>query len=406
MSAQKKSQPIHARILLLLLAIAAFLAFIPQAPVHTLRQPWLPSSFNPGNAGFLALFDTLQESNWPVMRWQDPLSSLTGTDQVWIFARSKKAYSFPYTPREGELLLTWIGRGNTAILAGPLADSEDSRALLQSLGIAVEKPVDVEISLLPETPLAPANLNIVNSTALNPVDVPILTKDTAPISALFPPQAIVLWTLNNAPYVVKIPFQNGQVYWLASPSLLTRGSLAQGQNLEALLSILSPGSHRPQAIYFDELHNGFSTAPNLKALLEDPGIPFAALLTLLGLLTIISSSFVRFGQILPLPGTDASTSTLEMIDSVAELYRKSKLRNEVIRDLYLDTKRRLIQRFKLDPNAPLEIIHAQFSESFPDAPSWKKLAQRFEPTQFNQGLPPSGWVRISRELISIKILIS
>jgi len=35
-------------------------------------------------------------------------------------------------------------------------------------------------------------------------------------------------------------------------------------------------------------------------------------------------------------------------------------------------------------------------------PKWKKLAQRFDSRDYMEGLPPSGWLRVARNLIEIK----
>jgi len=35
-------------------------------------------------------------------------------------------------------------------------------------------------------------------------------------------------------------------------------------------------------------------------------------------------------------------------------------------------------------------------------PKWKKLAQRFDSRDYLLGLPPSGWLRLARDLIAIK----
>jgi len=42
------------------------------------------------------------------------------------------------------------------------------------------------------------------------------------------------------------------------------------------------------------------------------------------------------------------------------------------------------------------------AQAHPHLPKWKKLAQRFDSRDYVEGLPPSGWLRVARELIEIK----
>src|SRR5277367_954812 len=95
----KNRNVVYIRVLLVVLSIVVLLAFINRSPQRVPHDTWLPSSFNPVGAGNMALFQTLQELNWPVERWREPLSRLsiygTGNGLNITRARQGATVSFP-----------------------------------------------------------------------------------------------------------------------------------------------------------------------------------------------------------------------------------------------------------------------------------------------------------------------
>jgi len=125
------------------------------------------------------------------------------------------------------------------------------------------------------------------------------------------------------------------------------------------------------------------------------------MLALLGALAFLGSSLVRFGPVLPLE-RESGRSTLEFIDSIADLYQRADLRNDTIKSLFAETHQRVLQRLHLPPTAPHDLIASRLEQAHPHLPRWKKLAQRFDSPDYIQGLPPSGWMHVARDLIEIK----
>ncbi len=157
----------------------------------------------------------------------------------------------------------------------------------------------------------------------------------------------------------------------------------------------------PGHIFFEESHHGFSAIFAAAHLLEHPGLRFAGLLALLGAAAFLGSSLVRFRPVIPLE-RESGRSTLEFVDSIADLYLRADLRNDTIRYLYVETHQRILQRLHLPPTAPNDLIASRLEQAHPHLPKWKKLAQRFDSRDYIQGLPPSGWMRVARDLIEIK----
>src|SRR5580658_6941474 len=102
--------------------IRVLLAFINRSPQRIPHDTWLPSSFNPVGAGNMALFQTLQELNWPVERWREPLSRLStyGTGNVLIITRSRLGSRLNFSEQETDLLDDWVKKGNTLLMLGAL----------------------------------------------------------------------------------------------------------------------------------------------------------------------------------------------------------------------------------------------------------------------------------------------
>jgi hypothetical protein len=125
------------------------------------------------------------------------------------------------------------------------------------------------------------------------------------------------------------------------------------------------------------------------------------MLTLLGLLAFLSGSFIRFGPVVPLERA-SGRSTLEFIDSIADLYQRADLRNDTLASLFRETHQAILRRLHLPPSASHALIATRLKEAYPALPGWKKLAQRFDSSDYMNGLAPSGWMRVATDLIQIK----
>jgi hypothetical protein len=382
---------------LALLAVLILFTFLDghRPAVH---DAWLPSSYNPVGAGHRAFYDALWESGWPVERWREPFGRLaaTGTNNELIITRSDAGRRVPFSVDEAELLRQWVANGNRLVLLGPLDQWDDTRDLLHALGAAVPAA---------EPPLT-SLFGVWNSHSSQ--DFPaqagaatIIVPESNGLGFVPPGGAHVLWHVGNQPYAVSFPYGHGTVVCVASAQVLANHVLAQPGAPTAVLDLLAPDGRVPAHIYFEESHHGYAATFAAGRLLGEPGIRFALLLTLLGGLTFLGSCLTRFGPVIPLEAA-TGRSTLEFIDSIAELYRRADLRNELVQGLFAETHRRILDRLHLPPTTSHEVIAARLRQSHPHLASWKKLAQRFDSRDYVAGLPPGGWFRVARELIEIK----
>jgi hypothetical protein len=229
----------------------------------------------------------------------------------------------------------------------------------------------------------------------------LVLPPTTPLPISYPAKAHVLWQNQGFPHVIDVPWGKGQIICSSSAQLLSNKSLGQGDNLSIVLNLLKPSGQMPAHIFFEESHHGYSAAYALARLLGHPGVAFAGMLGLLGALAFLGSSLVRFGPVIPLH-RETGRSTLEFIDSIADLYLRADLRKDTMKYLFTETHQRLLHRLNLPPTASHELIASRLAQTNPHLPKWKRLAQRFDSPEYVEGLPPSGWLRVARDLIEIK----
>jgi hypothetical protein len=394
----------YVRVLLVVMAVAVLVSFLGRTPQAEPRDTWLPSTFNPVGAGSLAFYEALGQLHWPVSRWSEPLSRLDaqGTGNALVITRSPVNWRVAFSDQEAQLLDDWVKKGNTLLLLGLMSKWEDTRLLLEQFGFTVPKAQD-----------APGLLPAWTLTREKPIDLAPAAGQTGrlilpagpALPITMPAGARILWSNGGEPYVLELPHGRGRVVCVASDQLLSNRYLDQGDDLAIALRLLAPNGHVPNHLFFEETHHGYTATFALARLVDHPGVRLAALLALLGLVTFLGSAFVRFGPILPLERAPGRSS-LEFVDSIAALYHRSDLRNEMIRFLFDETRRQVLHRLNLPPTAPHDLIASRLQQAHPELPSWKKLAHRFDSQDYVSGLPPGGWLRVARELIQIKAALA
>ena len=394
---------VYIRVLMVVLSIVVLLAFVNRSPDHPLHDTWLPSSFNPVGAGNMALFQTLEELKWPVERWREPLSRLSnyGTGNVLIITRSKLGSSVNFSEQEIELLDDWVRKGNTLLLFGALDDWDDTRTFLRQIGFsATDKADSVSDFFQTFARDSDQTIELQPTVGADRTGTMVLPRST-PLPIEFPANAKVLWQDRGEPFLIDVPRGAGHIFCGASDRLLSNSFLLKGDNLAIVLQLLAPGGQPPRHLFFEESHHGFSAIYAMVRLLDDPGVRFAGMLALLGALAFLGTSLVRFGPVIPLH-RERGRSTLEFVDSIADLYLRADLRNDTIKYLFVETHQRVLHRLNLPPTASHELIASRLQQANPHLPKWKKLAQRFDSRDYMDGLPPSGWLRVAKDLVEIK----
>jgi hypothetical protein len=259
----------------------------------------LPSTYLAGQHGARAAYETLLRSNYPIERWELPLSELAetaGPETVVIFAQ-------PYSrePEDIKAVRKIVERGgrvlSTGFMGGYILPGEASD-MSGEFHFAACK-------LEPEGLDALANSGEVWM-------VPQATWDEGN------PAQRVEYSCANHPAVVEYDWDKGHIVWWASSTPLENGSLNRAHNLDLLLASLGPrAGHR---FYWDESLHGeirtvwsYASGPSWTMLWI--GLPVLALL--------IAFSFSRrSGPVRDLP-PPARATPIEFLEALGSLYRKA-----------------------------------------------------------------------------------
>ena len=276
------------------LALAVAIGFL--LPNGNSNDNPLPSTYLAGQHGARAAYETLLRSNYPIERWERPLSELaatSGPETVVIFAQP-----FTREPADIKAVRTILERGgrvlSTGFWGGFILPGEASSA-----------PKDFHFAACK---LEPEGLDSLSRSG----EVWLTPESTWQVGN---PNHRVEYSCAGSPAVVEFIWGKGHAVWWASSTPLENGSLSRAQNLDLFLNSLGPrtGHH----FYWDESLHGeirstwsYASGPALTLL-------WTGLLTL-GLLVIFSFSR-RSGPVRELP-PPARATPIEFLQALGSLY--------------------------------------------------------------------------------------
>ncbi len=195
--------------------------------------------------------------------------------------------------------------------------------------------------------------------------------------------------MEQGPVVVSFPQGKGRVILCAAPFLFTNQGLKEPGSAEFVLHLLS-GVWRKTA-WFDEWHHGQrGTDPDEIVGFEQwlPGTPAgqAILYSLAVIFIALLLSGRAFGRPLPLPRQTARRAPLEYITALAYLSQRAGHRRATMQQYYIQLKRELGRRYRLDPTLPDREYVAELQRMRPDldAPALLGLLQRLQRTQIGE----------------------
>jgi hypothetical protein len=276
------------------LALAVAIGFL--LPNGNSNDNPLPSTYLAGQHGARAAYETLLRSNYPIERWERPLSELAATagpETVVIFAQP-----FTREPADIKAVRTILERGgrvlSTGFWGGFILPGEASSA-----------PKDFHFAACK---LEPEGLDSLSASG----EVWMTPEATWQVGN---PSHRVEYSCSGSPAVVEYNWGKGHAVWWASSTPLENGSLSRAQNLDLFLNSLGPrtGHH----FYWDESLHGeirstwsYASGPALTLLWTG--------LAALGLLVIFSFSR-RSGPVRELP-PPARATPIEFLQALGSLY--------------------------------------------------------------------------------------
>ncbi len=257
----------------------------------------VPSTYLAGQHGARAAYETLLRANYPIERWERPVSelvSIAGPETVVIFAR-------PFTRERSDIEAVQhiLERGGRVLSTGYWGGF-----ILP--GGQPDPPQEFNFAACR---LEPEGLDALAGSG----EVWMVPEATWQVGN---PSQRIQYSCAGQPAVVEYDFGKGHVVWWASSTPLENASLARANDLDLLLNSLGPREgHR---FYWDESLHGdvrsewsYVAGPARNMLWI--GLP------ILGLLIVFSFSR-RSGPVRDLPETPRATP-IEFLEALGSLYR-------------------------------------------------------------------------------------
>lgn len=315
-------------IILLLVVITTFAAF--QRKTEE-TYPTL-SSISPAPDGALALKLWVQELKYPV------------DDEVLTnFAPPKDSSILfmlePLFPTENELTSvdTWVENGGTLIAIG---EQYGMFSLIDHYKFYFNYLPDNEGVLANETPL----LNSPSSLDLSNAKVRIALGSERD-------DYVTLVSFHDQPVIVSFEKGKGRIILGTVSQVFTNAGLKQNGNPELVLNILALAKKKG-TIWFDEWHHGVQSGEKILGpsdFLRRTPVGRALLFVTFAIFVAFFLQGRGFGRPVPLPQEIRRRGALEHVTGIANLSRRAAHRSSVMMQYHSQIKRKLGQRYRLDP---------------------------------------------------------
>jgi hypothetical protein len=278
------------------LVVAASIVVAPDSENET-----IPSTYSSGISGAKAAYLLLQETGYPVERWEQPITEIgSGENKTLILAEPNTLAN----KKELAALAKFINEGGRLIAIGPIAGlflSQNSILFNPVGGLVWEK----------YSALTPSSITRA---------APQITM--APRAFWSPSSALALYGKEKKAVVATYSDGKGKVIWWASAIPLTNAGIKEPGNLEFFLACL--GDKISTRIFWDEYYHGYSRS--VKASYENKlsgGI--LAQLALLAIALLLTFSR-RSGPLRP-SAPEIRLSPLEFVETLGGLYEHAQASN-------------------------------------------------------------------------------
>ena len=163
---------------------------------------------------------------------------------------------------------------------------------------------------------------------------------------------VVLATQTGEPVLVSFEHGKGRVILGTAADAFTNAGLKQAGNAELALNILAL-ARTNGTVWFDEWHHGLRSEDQVlgpSEFLRRTPIGHALLFSVFIIFLVLFMQGRGFGRPVPLPQEIKRRGALEHITGIANLSRRASHRSAVMMHYHQQIKRKLGQRYRLDPN--------------------------------------------------------
>jgi hypothetical protein len=242
---------------------------------------------------------------------------------------------FPYPDADIVRIRDWVEEGHTLVVAG------QSVYALNDLLDAFD--VSLRYISIDKTVLSPP-LPTLNSPPVNAVEV-------GAAYAIVSDRDDLVTHLSRDDDALLVSFRQGEgTVWVSGMMQpFTNQGLSDEQNARLILNFVANLSENA-VIGFDEARHGFQEgAASLTGWLVGSPAGWGILTTLVLTLIFLGLHGRRFGRIVPIPQERLQREPVEYIQAIANLFRRSGQREVMLRHYGGQLRRRLSERYSLDP---------------------------------------------------------
>jgi len=160
-----------------------------------------------------------------------------------------------------------------------------------------------------------------------------------------------LMTYQGLPVLVSFEQGQGRVILGTIADLFTNAGLKKSGNPEVVLNILALAKNQGD-IWFDEWHHGVQSGDEIlgpEEFLRRTPVGRASLFVAFALLIVFFMQGRGFGRPVPLPQEIRRRGAIEHVTGIANLSRRAAHRSVVMMNYHQQIKRKLGQRYRLDP---------------------------------------------------------
>lgn len=366
----------NTRILFLVIGLAvAFVVFT----VLTAPAPRVPPLSVRGAApdGALALRLWLEESGYET-RELTMISGLDDADVLFVLNPLLPYVNDAYSEANAAALADWVRAGGRLIVSGyPYA----SDPILEPFNVRFEGVASSSLE-------ADALSNAAAPTLLNP-PFEAVRLGTAFAVLTDRADAVPHVVIRDQPVVVSFNEGRGQV-WLVGALLPFTNQVLQEEGAARLIANLMNGVPRGAVVAFDEAVHGFGGSgdgvPSFNAWLFTSAPGWGVIALIVFTFAYLALRGRRFGRAEPLPEDRPRREAVEYIQAMAGLFRRSGGRDEILAHYGGHLRRRLSERYGVDPRAESNALARMVAERDPavDEQALAALLRRLERRQVSE----------------------
>jgi Domain of unknown function (DUF4350) len=238
-----------------------------------------------------------------------------------------------YTDSEALLLQKWVRAGHTLVLAGNI---ESINQLLRPYSVSLLYYYPDSDTISPPAPILIRPP--IDKAELQPLAYIDTSRDNVATFAVS----------DGKPVLVSFPEQAGKVWVMAAVYPFTNIGLQNQTTAKLTLNVLASLDTGPVA--FDESRHGIGpgAADSVSSWLFTSAPGWGILLALALTLIFLTLRGRRFGRAIRLPNERLRREPVEYIQAIANLFRRSGQRSEILKHYRAQLRRRLSERYAVD----------------------------------------------------------